>query len=186
MAILAILAFGLHRWILTSLALFLDQSGPPQAADAVFVLAGDASGNRILKGGELVREGFAPYVLVSGPEGDYGNYECDLAIPFAVRHGFPENYFVRFPNRAHSTEEELRAAADELRSRQVKRVILVTSLYHTRRAGKDFRTSAPDLTFYMVSAPDQYFTADGWWHNREGRKLFLIEWLKTGATVLHL
>lgn len=186
LAVLVVLAIALHSLILTALARYLDQSGPPQHADAVFVLAGDSSGNRILKAAELVREGFAPYAVVSGPEGEYGNYECDLAIPFAVRHGFPASYFVRFPNSAHSTEEEMRAGAEELRSLHVQRVILVTSLYHTRRAGKDFRAAAPDLTFYMVSAPDQYFTPDGWWRNREARKTFLIEWLKTGATLLHL
>jgi uncharacterized SAM-binding protein YcdF (DUF218 family) len=150
------------------------------------VLAGDASGNRILKGAELVREGFAPKVVVSGPEGNYGYYECDLAIPFAVKAGYPESYFVRFPNQAHSTEEEAAAAAPELRSLGVHRVLLVTSVYHTRRAGADFRAAAPDLTLFVVSAPDQYYTAEGWWRNREARKTFLYEWLKTGATLLHL
>jgi hypothetical protein len=34
----------------------------------------------------------------------------------------------------------------------------------------------------MVAAPDLYFTPDGWWKNREGRKTFLLEWMKTVAT----
>lgn len=186
LAVLLLLAFLFRAPILTGLALYLDRSGPPQKADAIFVFAGDASGNRILKGAELAREGFAPTVVVSGPDDNYGYYECDLAIPFAVRAGYPERYFIRFPNHAHSTEEEAVAAAAELRSLGIHRVILVTSLYHTRRAGADFRKAAPDLTSFMVSAPDKYFTPNGWWHNREARKTFLIEWLKTGATLLHL
>ncbi len=186
LVILLLIAFLFRTPILTSLGLYLDRSGPPQPADAIFVLAGDASGNRILKGAELARDGFAPRVVVSGPEGNYGYYECDLAIPFAVKAGFPESYFVRFPNQARSTEEEAAAAAVELRSLRAHRVLLVTSVYHTRRAGADFRAAAPDLTFFVVSAPDQYFTAGGWWHNREARKTFLFEWLKTGATLLHL
>ena len=60
-------------------------------------------------------------------------------------------------------------------------MLLVTSDYHTRRAGKIFRHQAPDMTFDVVSAPDEYFTTDGWWHDREGRKTFLIEWMKTVA-----
>ena len=186
LAILLLIAFLFHAPILTALARYLDRSGPPQPADAIFVLAGDASGNRILKAAELAREGFAPHVVVSGPEGNYGYYECDLAIPFAVKAGYPESYFVRFPNHALSTEEEAAAAAVELRSLGAHRVLLVTSVYHTRRAGADFRAAAPDLTFFVVSAPDKYFTAGGWWHNREARKTFLFEWLKTGATLLHL
>lgn len=186
LAVLLLLAFVFRVRILTGLALYLDRSGPPQSADVIFVLAGDASGNRILKGAELVREGFAPHVVVSGPEGDYGNYECDLAIPFAVRAGYPESYFIRFPNHALSTQEEAAAAAGELRSLGTHRVILVTSNYHTRRAAADFRAAAPDLTFFIVSAPDKYFTPNGWWRNREARKIFFIEWLKTGASLLHL
>jgi uncharacterized SAM-binding protein YcdF (DUF218 family) len=176
LGVLFLLAILFHAPVLTALARYLDQSVPPQPADAVFVLAGDASGNRILKGAELVREGFAPRVVVSGPEGNYGYYECDLAIPFAVTAGYPESYFVPFPNHALSTEEEAAAAAVELRSLGAHRVLLVTSLYHTRRAGADFR----------AAAPDKYFTPAGWWHNRQARKTFLIEWLKTGATWLHL
>lgn len=181
-----LLAFLLRVPILTGLARYLDQSGPPGKADAVFVLAGDARGNRILKAGELVREGFAPMAVVSGPEGNYGYYECDLAIPFAVKAGYPEGYFVRFPNHALSTEEEAASAVSELRSLRAHRVILVTSVYHTRRAMADFRAAGPDLTFMMVAAPDPYFTPNGWWHNREGRKTFLIEWLKTAASWAHL
>jgi uncharacterized SAM-binding protein YcdF (DUF218 family) len=186
LAAFLLLAFLLRAPILTGLGQYLDRSGPPEKADAIFVFAGDPSGNRILKGAELAREGFAPRVVVSGPEGTYGYYECDLAIPFAVRAGYPESYFIRFPNHAHSTEEEVAGAAVLLHSLGVHRVILVTSVYHTRRAGADFRAAAPDLTSFMVSAPDKYFTANGWWHNREGRKTFLIEWLKVGATLLHL
>lgn len=186
LAVVLLIGLVFRAPILTGLARYLDQSGPPQPADAIFVFAGDFWGNRILKGAELAREGFAPRVVVSGPEGTYGYYECDLAIPFAERAGYPASYFIRFPNHAHSTEEEVAAAAVELRSLGVHRVILLTSLYHTRRAGADFRAAAPDLTAYMVSAPDKYFTANGWWHSREGRKIFLIEWLKTGATLLRL
>jgi uncharacterized SAM-binding protein YcdF (DUF218 family) len=182
----ALLAVLFHAPLLTALGAYLDQSGPPQNADVVFVLAGDASGHRILKGAELVRQGYAPRAVVSGPAGDYGYYECDLAIPFAVKAGYPESEFVRFPHQAHSTREEAAAAAEELRGLGAHRVLLVTSVYHTRRAGADFRAAAPDVTFIVVSAPDENFTPDGWWHNREARKLFLIEWMKTVATWLKL
>ncbi len=185
-AAVLLLAILLHAPIFTSLARYLDDSGPPEKADAVFVLAGDESGNRILKGAELVRQGYAPRVVISGPQGVYGYYECDLAIAFAEKAGYPAGYFVRFPNQALSTRDEALAAAAELRSLGAHRILLVTSLYHTRRAGKDFRAAAPDLTYILIAAPDKYFTPDGWWKNREARKTFLIEWLKTGATLLHM
>ncbi len=65
----------------------------------IVVLAGDFSGNRILTAGDLVRRGFAPKALVSGPSGEYGLHETDLAIPFAVRHGYPESYFIAAAQR---------------------------------------------------------------------------------------
>lgn len=186
LTVLALLLILFHTPILTGMARYLDQSGPPQKAEAVFVLAGDSYGKRILKGAELVREGWAPEAIISGPAGTYGFYECDLAIPFAVKAGYPESYFVRFPHSARSTQEEAAAAAAEFKALHLHRVILVTSLYHTRRAGADFRAASPDVDFFVVSSPDQYFTADGWWRSREARKEFLMEWTKTVATWAHL
>ena len=38
-------------------------------ADIAVVLAGDSWGHRLIKGAELVRQGYVPQVLVSGPPG---------------------------------------------------------------------------------------------------------------------
>lgn len=181
LACIVIAAVLFHTAILTALGSYLVKDSPPQKADVAFVLAGDASGNRILKASELVRQGYVPVAVISGPEGNYGFYECDLAIPFAVRAGYPEAYFVRFPNSAHSTREEAAQGAVKLRSMGVKRVLLVTSNYHTRRALPLFQAAAPEIQFSMVGAPDPNFTPSGWWHTREGEKTFLIEWIKTVA-----
>ena len=172
--------------LLTALASFLVRSELPQHADAAFVAAGDFSGHRILKAAELVREGYVPKAIVSGPEDLYGVYECDLAIQFAGRAGYPESYFLRFPNRALSTNEEAHGAAEEFQKLGVKRVLLVTSDYHTRRAGNFFRAAAPGVDFIVVAAPDDHFSASGWWRYREGRKTFLVEWEKTIGEWLHL
>jgi uncharacterized SAM-binding protein YcdF (DUF218 family) len=172
--------------ILAALGSFLVKSESPRPAGAVFVAAGDASGNRILKGAELVREGYAPEVIVSGPEGVYGFYECDLAISFAENAGYPKSFFLRFPSHALSTREEASAAGAEFHRLALKRVILVTSDYHTRRAGKLFRAAAPGVSFVVVAAPDLHFTPRGWWRDREGRKTFLLEWMKTIAGWRHI
>ncbi len=69
----------------------------------------------------------------------------------------------------------------ELRRRNVKQFLIVTSNYHTRRAGNEYRKLSTGMEFRVVAASDDYFTADGWWRNREGRKRFLLEWMKTVA-----
>ena len=160
---------------------YLVNATPPQPADVILVLAGDHYGNRILEAGKLVRQGLAPRALISGPSGEYGSYECDLAIPFAVRHGYPESYFGHLEHDARSTAEEAAAVVPALRKTGARRVLLVTSDYHTRRAGYVFRRAAPDLEFIVVAAPDSDFSAQGWWRSREGRKIALYEWMKTVA-----
>lgn len=174
-----VLAIVFHNAVLAGLGSYLVKADPPEKADIALVLAGDGEGNRILKAAQLARSGYMSKVLVSGPSGMYGRYECDLAIPFAVKSGYPESYFMHFENDARSTQEEAKDAIARLRQLGVHKVLLVTSDYHTRRAGKIFRAAAPDLQFVVVAAPDKYFTANGWWHNRQGEKTAFMEWVKT-------
>lgn len=175
------LIFLVYAPALAALGGYLVQAGPPVKSDIIVVLAGDGFGHRILTGAELAKEGYAPKVLVSGPDGSYGNYECDLAIPFAVKAGYPESMFVHLEHRARSTDAEARVVVSKLRQMGVKRVLLVTSDYHTRRAGKIYRRVAPDLEIHVVAAPDESFRANRWWKDREGQKVFFYEWMKTIA-----
>jgi uncharacterized SAM-binding protein YcdF (DUF218 family) len=181
LAALILLAGIFHTALLAAAGGYLVRADAPEKADIAVVLAGDASGNRILKAAEIVRAGDAPRILVSGPAGIYGYYECDLAIPFAEKSGYPASYFVAVPNHSHSTRDEADAMLAEVRRSGARSVLLVTSNYHTRRAGRIYRTLAPDLRFIVVAAPDPAFTPDSWWKNREGRKTFAIEWMKTIA-----
>lgn len=186
LAILTLIALVWHVQILGALGAYLVQADPPQKADAALVLAGDGWGHRILTAAQLVRDGYVPKVLVSGPDGAYGNRECDLAIPFAVKHGYPESYFVHVEHTGRSTLAEAQAVLTEIRRMGLKRITVVTSNFHTHRAGRIFRKLAPDLTISVVAAPDESFTPDGWWHSREGQKTFLTEWEKTVANWIGL
>jgi len=177
---LAILA-ATHAWWLAAMGKVLVHNDGPAHADIAVVLAGDFYGNRILQAAELVKQGYVPNVLVSGPNMVYGSYECDLAIPFAVKHGYPESWFIRAPNEARSTRQEATAILPNLRRRGVHRLLLVTSSYHTARAARIYHAVAPDMDLRTVAAPDEYFRPEVWWQNREGQKIFFIEWLKTVA-----
>ncbi len=172
-----------HFW-LSALGGYLVRASPPVHADMIVVLAGDFSGNRILTSADLVRRGFAPKALVSGPSGAYGLHESDLAIQFAVRHGYPESYFIALPNDSRSTKSEADDVLAALAKWHAHSVDIVTSNYHTRRAGNIYHAKAPGLEIHMIAAPDTYFTPDGWWRDRDARKTFLLEWMKTVATWL--
>jgi len=183
LACLVLLGLIFHNALLAGLGSYLVKDQAPEKADIALVLAGDGEGNRILTAAQMVRRGYAPKVLVSGPGGIYGYHECDLEIPFAVKAGYPESYFLHFENEGRSTKEEAHAAVERLRQMGVHKVLLVTSDYHTRRAGGIYRAAAPDLQFVVVSAPDKYFTAGGWWHSRDGQKVAFNEWTKTITAV---
>ena len=177
--LLAALLWLLHPLWMTALGSYLVSGEEPAQGDIAVVLAGDYSGHRVIQGAEMVRRGFTGKVLVSGPEGMYGYNEAELAIPLAVRSGYPEFWFIPFPNRSLSTRQEAAAIVPELRRRNVRRCLLVTSNFHTRRAGRLFRAAAPDLEFRVIAAPDVAFRPDQWWHTREGQKRFVMEWMKT-------
>jgi uncharacterized SAM-binding protein YcdF (DUF218 family) len=190
-AVAAILLVFLTRaWWLAGFGRALVHDDGPAKADIAVVLAGDAYGHRILKAAELVREGYVPAVLVSGPAGAYGMNESDLAIPFAVRNGCPEQWFINFPNKSLSTREEAGDVLQELRRRNVKSFLLVTSDYHSARARRIYlateRASGGGPEFRTVSAPDEFFHPNSWWQNRQGQKIAFIEWSKTVATVFGL
>lgn len=176
----AVLVFTHETW-LGAMGRYLVKADGPDKADMVVVLAGDGFGYRILKAAELVKQGYAPKVLVSGPPGIYGHHECDLAIPFAVKQGYPEKWFIPLPTNSLSTREEAQAVIPELRKRQVKKFLLVTSDFHTRRAGSIFRRYAGDLEFRVVASKDEFFHADSWWLDRQAGKVFVFEWAKTVA-----
>ncbi len=178
---LAVIAVIFHSQILGALGGYLVRENTPEKADAAVVLAGDSWGNRILTAAQLERDGYVPKVLVSGPDGEYGLFESDLAIPFAVNHGYPKSYFVAVKHEARSTREEAVALLPEIRREGIRRLLLVTSNFHTRRAGRIFHAAAPDLTIVVVGAPDRYYTPDGWWRHRESQKTFVTEWEKTIA-----
>ncbi|HEV2691070.1 MAG TPA: YdcF family protein [Bryobacteraceae bacterium] len=183
-AVLLLLLLLTHRFWLTALGSYLVHAEAPAPADMIVVLAGDYHGGRILTAAALVRQGLAPQALISGPSDFFDMHESDLAIPFAVRHGYPESYFIALPNDSRSTVSEAEVVLAELRKRNVHKIDIVTSNFHTRRSGYIYRARAHDMEIHLVAAPDQYFTPDGWWKNRDARKIFVVEWMKTVATWL--
>ena len=175
-----------HGIWLAWLGNFLVKAEPPDKADAIIVLAGDVTGSRILTAADLVRKHYAPVVLVSGPFEIYGHNEAFLAIDYAVSKGCPKDWFRPVTHRSNSTRDEARALASVLRREHYSKVLLVTSDFHTRRAGSIFRRSIPGLNMLVVAAPAPDFHPDSWWTSRPSQKVFLQEWAKTLADWLNI
>lgn len=182
----AALVFVFSHQILWSLGAVLDNGEPPRKADIIVVIGGDGSGSRILTAAELARQGYAPKVLVSGGPEFYGRQESDLAIDFAVQHGYPRDAFFPLHYPALSTADEARADIEELRRLGVHKYLLVTSVYHTARASRTFRREGADLEVHPISAPERYWQKGEWWKNREGRKIWFYETVRTIADYLRI
>ena len=158
---------------------FLIRSEPPQAAEVAVVLAGDGYGHRIMRAVELFRQGYVKQVLVDGPLGNYDYDEAALAIQFAVRRGAPSEIFVPVPMPVRSTVAEAQVINPELERRGVKKALVVTSNYHTRRARSVFqRYGSPNIRYVIVAAPDQDFRPEDWWHTRDAQKVVFYEYVK--------
>jgi uncharacterized SAM-binding protein YcdF (DUF218 family) len=152
------------------------------------VLAGDYMGHRIERAAGLIREGYVPAALISGPPGFYGLHESEYAIAYAVRQGFPPQWFIALPHSALSTEEEAPVVLAELRRRHVRSFLLVTSDFHSARARRTFlaaeRAMGGGPAMRTVAVRGEFFSPDSWWRNREGQKTAFFEWSKTVASAL--
>jgi uncharacterized SAM-binding protein YcdF (DUF218 family) len=150
---------------------------PPAHVDAIVVLSDDDYyAERATRAAELFKAGWAPRVIASGR-----NLRPYASIAELMQHdlkdrGVPESAVVRFPNRAENTREEAAAVSEFVASHAWKRILVVTSNYHTRRARYIYERSLPPGTALQVSAAhDSEFDPSGWWRTRLGVKLFFYE-----------
>lgn len=159
---------------------FLVKTDPLEAADIIVALAGDGSGRRLLRAAELVEQGYAPRVLIPGPRTAYGARESDLALEFARREGLDMEILEGFPVDVTSTLEELAFVDRELQRRGVKKALVVTSNFHTRRARNIYRKhTSGAIEYIFVAAGSPRFDPDSWWKTRDGKEVLVIEYIKT-------
>jgi uncharacterized SAM-binding protein YcdF (DUF218 family) len=182
-AILVITAAVRWQSTLNLLGGFLVDSQPPQQADLILVLGGDFWGPRVVTGAELARQRYAPIALFSGGPYD-GRPEGEFAIDFLVNKGYPRELFQVFGHYTGSTIAEAIALRPELARRHVKRVLLVTASFHSRRAAIVLTLFCPGVRFISVPAPDSHYHVEGWWNDDSSRDLFFSEWSKILGTVL--
>ena len=130
----------------------LRMAAAPARADAIVVLGGGVgeSGQggqgyqeRVKKAVELYRAGYADQ-LVFSTGWTYTFHEADLMRALAVSLGVPESA-ITMEKSAANTYENARFVRAIAEPRGWKRILLVTSPYHMRRALLTFRKQAPEL-----------------------------------------
>lgn len=149
----------------------------PGPSDAIVVLGDDNyRGDRAARAAEMFKFHWAPRVIASGPY-----LRSYASIPQLEAHdlandGVPASAIVLFAHHAENTKDEALALSAFLAAHDWRRILLVTSNYHTRRSEYIFkRTLAAGDSLTIVGAPDFEYDPDNWWHTRQGQKLFFHE-----------
>jgi DUF218 domain len=163
--------------ILREYASFFIVDDAPQHSDAIIMLGDDNfKGDRAAHAAELFKAGWAPKVVASGralrPYAGIAELEAhDLAAD-----GVPESDIIRFSHSASDTHEECVFIGQLVAKNNWKRVIIVTSTYHTRRSRYICeRTLPPGTILRMSAAKDSEFDPDDWWRTRNGLRIVFHE-----------
>jgi uncharacterized SAM-binding protein YcdF (DUF218 family) len=150
---------------------------PPQISDAIVILSDDDyDAVRASRAADLYRASWAPRIVASGR-----TLRPYISIAELMQHdltdrGVPATAVVRFPNRARNTLEEAGAVSEFLSTHGWKKIVVVTSNYHTRRARFIYEhTLVPGTGLRVISAPDPAYDPNSWWRTREGLKTFFYE-----------
>lgn len=158
-------------------------------ADLIFLLSGDGfEGARAHRAAQLYRDGFAPRVVVARsddtPSVRMGLYPNDTDVNLRVlqRLGVPRESIrvLVVPGGVTSTTDEARALRGYLSRHPARRVIVVTSDYHTARARWNLRRElegAP-VEIRMAAATDPEVNASNWWRSERGLLRYASEYLK--------
>jgi len=176
LVVLAVL-YTLRAPLLRTVGEFWVVEDAPEKADAIFLLGDDNyEADRATRAAELYREGWAPRIVASGRFLRPYATIAELMQHDLADRGVPPDAVQRMPSRAANTREEavlLRRLADH---QHWRRVIVVTSNFHTRRTRhiytRVFRDSADVL---IVAARDGGYAPAGWWRSRSGLKIFFME-----------
>lgn len=150
----------------------------PVKSDAIVALAGETK-VRPERALELLRQGVAPRVLLDAETRDmiYGQPLTAIAQRYVNDLGEGARISV-CPIAGFSTNAEVDDVSRCLQSIGARRVLIVTSDYHTRRARIIFRHRLPQYEFNVAAARDPLRFGNAWWTNREWAKVTLDEWLK--------
>jgi uncharacterized SAM-binding protein YcdF (DUF218 family) len=148
-----------------------------EPADVIIVIGDDGfTADRAAEAASLFRAGWAPEVVASGRMLRPYLSLADIMARDLESAGVPASATVRFSHRADNTLEEAEGLRVLIAQKGWRRILLVTSNYHTRRARYIFRKVLPGtVSLEVAGASGSGFEPATWWESRQGRKTFFLE-----------
>ena len=149
----------------------------PQRSDVIVVLGGDNyEADRAARAAELFKAGWAPTVVASGRFLRSYASSADLTERDLTERGVPTQDIVQLTHRAENTSEEIEVIYRLAAQKYWKKILIVTSNYHTRRTKMICERLFPvKMEVRVIAAPDADYDPDSWWRSRLGVKLFFHE-----------
>lgn len=185
-------------WFLYYGGRFLQHDDPLQRADAILMLGG-ARAERCLEAYELYKAGYAPVIVLSPGRLEQAEVllrdrgvrlppEVDLQRDVLRQLGVPIDRTLTLPVSVDNTAQEAEVLHDLTRARGWRRVIVVTSKYHTRRSRFGFRREFAGSGTEIIVRSSRFDPSDPahWWRARADVRYVLEEWGKLVAYRLGL
>lgn len=183
--ILAGIAVFAWRPLLTGAGRFLIVEDPIEKSDVLIVLSGGREDERVRQAAELYRQGYAPWVLLSGGEKVQGRSVPEIQRDQALKNGIPDSVLL-YEKLSTSTAEQARFLRPMLEQRGFRRAIVVTSNFHTRRTRylfrRVFRGSSVETRVYPVHG--DFFSPERWWARDWDTEEVVLEYIKLGLALL--
>lgn len=188
--------FRILRWLLAAAAvivfsllryggdLLIASNPPPQHVDAAVVLQGSIAAEkaRIAGAMNLLQQGVADRALLSVPKDSYWGQ----SIPPVARSYLERTYggdlaarvdFCETSGDVDSTSQEALAVNPCIHEHRWHSIVIVTSNYHTRRAGMIWRSrtsNGPKIQIWVAGVTDPEFQQPFWRH-RQAAKIWTME-----------
>lgn len=164
-------ASGFMDFANESLELYARGGAVSPSADAIVVLTGGK--NRVQEGLLLLRSGRARFLILSGASGSAG---LDAIFPRQLTPG--ERGKIVLERHSTSTYENAVEVGKLIKEGGLKSIILVTSVYHMKRAAFIFRRVLPSgVSILPHAVHSQNFDENRWWASKSIGKLF-VEFVK--------
>ena len=185
-----LLSVLLGAWFMAAGARYLQHEDPLQRADAIFVLAGTRA-ERPLEAVELYQEGDAASIVLSPGRTELAErwlrqkgirFPSESAIirDVMIQLGVPPTAVLIGDRDVDNTAQEATLLRGLARDRGWHKVIVVTSKYHTRRAGFAFRRAMKGSDVDLIFRASRFDPSDPgrWWRHRQDVRFVIAEWQK--------
>lgn len=156
-----------------------------EKTSAVFVLSGDAwdRGNEAIK---LYKQGFVKKIICTGENiprlfliAGIPYPESELTQLHLIANGIPARD-IELLCKGTSTKEEADYILEYCKQRDINKLTIISTKFHTRRIGNTFRKKfeAAGLQLIIRGAPSSAYDENKWWESEDGLIFVNNEYIK--------